>query len=157
MTRDDQISSELLQPVEEATEEILKTHPHRVTVFYRNDVEGGISTTKAYPSLEGLFGFYDALCARMLILDGTVKDPQEIFDGLDKIGLNIAEMPALVHAVALDFIFWLESRGHLKADQFNGCVWEWETGVTRIVHEGANPGDLRPRRLDVKVADTPPV
>jgi hypothetical protein len=33
-------------------------------------------------------------------------------------------------AMAFDAIYWLESRGHLKSDEHNGCVFSWIVGTT---------------------------
>ena len=151
---DDEIRPELLRTITGVNEEINRTHPHRLTVFWNNNKPGGISTTKAYTTWEGLFGFYDAMKARMPILDERVKDPAEIIGGLEAAGKDWKNMPDVMHAMALDLVFWLESRGHLKADPWNGCMFEWVTSQgSVVVCEGTNPDILRPLPKTKELSD----
>jgi hypothetical protein len=95
-----------------------------VAAFYKNDGEEGISVSRDFKGDDG--NRFSAWCeSAMLAIEASGGTPEKAKAWLDGIGRANPEpemTPTLWNNIVAT-IHWLERRGHLVSDEFNGCMW----------------------------------
>jgi hypothetical protein len=87
--------------------------------FWRNDLPKGQGI--GFIVREQVPQFVSELERMMLVYDESVPDPAELVEQLADWALNWDKLQHSYYAVAAANIYWLETRGHLAIDDFNGC------------------------------------
>jgi hypothetical protein len=94
----------------------------RVEAFYKNDKPGGLGII--YEFKDGGERFVAGLERAMETWDANA-DPQDLLNQLDELGARREHVSLTDEEnwVSLMNICWLELRGHLKPDRFNGAIF----------------------------------
>jgi len=93
------------------------------SAFYKNDVAGGVGVSFPKPPKN-----FIKMIDEMLLEWDTCATPESMHSQLKEIGEYIAKggnPDYKVSLIAFVDIVWLESRGHLVPDNFNGGYWQW--------------------------------
>ena len=92
------------------------------SAFYKNDLPGGIGIHYPTPPKD----FIQMIDTLLLSWDANAT-PERIHEQLKEIGDYIAKdgKDEKTSLIAFVDIVWLESRGHLVPDEYNGGYWQW--------------------------------
>ena len=93
------------------------------SAFYKNDTAGGVGVHYPDPPKD----FISTIDNLLMVWDANAT-PKRIQEQLTEIGKFIGEGGQLQDNLAMAAfvnIVWLETRGHLIPDNYNGGYWQW--------------------------------
>ena len=93
------------------------------SAFYKNDMPGGVGIHYPHPPKD----FVQEIDALLLVWDANAT-PERIHAQLKECGEYIqkhGDLDEKMSFVAFVDIVWLERRGYLTPDEFNGGLWQW--------------------------------
>jgi hypothetical protein len=103
----------------------------RILAFWQNDRPGGLGVGIEFDPSEPTAGeeFSHELEARLASYDANAN-ASDILAQLSAVAAESHRDPQMTASVIAD-IYWLQERGHLKADEYNGVAWSWIAAGTR--------------------------
>jgi hypothetical protein len=120
-------------------------HIVRISAFWRNDRPGGLGVGIDFHDDPMGGEEYSRHLSRTLDTWDKNAAPGDIVDQLRELANLETELSDRETFIAIADIYWLQERGHLETDEFNGVLWNWIADDTRtLVGSEQNPITLDP-------------
>jgi len=111
-----------------------------VSAWWRNDKPGGIGVGIEFASNPGKgVAFCRVLESQLPVYDRQIT-VEEVLDQLSATARRRDQLTDLETMVIITNIYWLQERGRLRSDEFNGVVFTWTTkGTGQLAIGEQNP------------------